>query len=81
MVLCIKRYDLLPGSSAAALTEGRTLRGLSKNRFRLGREKYCEIQTVDNVDFVYDRLTVRTVGLKLLAGPFRPVTYCKCRPI
>ena len=43
----------------------------NNGRFREGREKLYERQKFVDIELGYDKLTVRTVRLKLLTGPFR----------
>jgi hypothetical protein len=75
-LFCTKRYVLLTSSSATVLTDRRNVTVRSKERCRRGREKLCEIWRMDDVELGWEKLTVRTVRLKLLTGPFRLVTYC-----
>ena len=61
-----KSYVLLITSGAAALTERRNVRGLSKVDCRAGREIFCHRYRMDSIETAEDQLTVRTVRLKLL---------------
>jgi len=49
-VLCTECYVLLAGSGATVLSEGRNVRGLSKSRCSLGREKFFEIYMMNDVE-------------------------------
>ena len=65
------RYALLNASGAAALTDRRNVRGLSKADCRAGRETFSHYWCLEDYE-----LTVRTVRLKLPTGPFSLITYC-----
>ena len=54
LVLSTKHYEILPGSSAAAVTDRRNLRGLSKDCFRPGSETFSELKKLDDAEFGYD---------------------------
>jgi hypothetical protein len=64
-------YVILNASGAAALTGRCNVRGLSKADCRAGKEKFCHLYTMQDIEIGEDKLTVRTVRLKLLTGPFR----------
>jgi len=59
------------GSGAADLRERLNLRVNTRGSFREGREKFYERLNCVDTELGYDKLTVRTVRLKLLTGPFR----------
>jgi len=58
------------GSGAADLRERLNLRVNNKGSFREGGEKFYERLKCVDIELGYDKLTVRTVRLKLLTGPF-----------
>ena len=66
-----KRYVFLTGLGAAALTGRRNVRGLSKADCRVRREISPHRYTIDDIETGENKLTVRTVRLKLLTGTFR----------
>jgi hypothetical protein len=67
-----KKFNALSNAPvAAALTQRPNVRGLNTADCRAGRETFSHYYCMDYIELGEDKLTVRTLRLKLLTGPFR----------